>query len=113
MKNLIFFLILLITPLKTTENTTNLETKAGIIVYQINSEWNDRNTIKNLEYLRGCKYVFGYLEEQPPSFKEQIKSVPAVFITKDGSIVYRYQPGLSMKPEIGRDDIQKVINSLR
>jgi hypothetical protein len=87
-----------------------IDISSGIVVYQINSDWNERNSIKNLNNLRGCRYVYGYLEDQPEEFKEKIKSVPAVFITKQGKVIYRYQAGLSMVPTIGYKEIQSVVN---
>ena len=43
-----------------------------IRVVQINAKWNQKNTLY-LENLRGCKYDFGWLEEQGPNLKSQIK----------------------------------------
>jgi hypothetical protein len=112
MKNLLIFICLFFIPLNSTStrSTPSIEVNSGIVVYQINSDWNERNSIKNLDALRGCRYVYGYLEDQPREFKEKIKSVPAVFITKGGKVIYRYQAGLSMVPTIGYREIQSVVN---
>ena len=115
MKNFLVFIFLFFTPLNSTtkNNTSFSNTYSDIIVYQINSNWNEGNAIKNLEKLRGCTYVYGYLEEQPLEFKEKINSVPAVFITNKGKVVYRYQAGLSLKADITYSDIQKIVNQYR
>jgi hypothetical protein len=112
MKNALIFVCLFLLPLNSTskKGTPSIDISSGIVVYQINSDWNERNSIKNLNNLRGCRYVYGYLEDQPAEFKEKIKSVPAVFITKQGKVIYRYQAGLSMVPTIGYKEIQSVVN---
>lgn len=116
MKNLFFGILLLFFPLNSNSVKSNIlesERLSKIVVYQINSEWNERNSIRNLDDLRGCKYVYGYLEDQPDVFKEKIKSVPAVFITNNGKIVYKYQPGLSLIPTIKKSQIQEIVNKHR
>jgi len=113
MKNIFVFIILFFIPLNSSPTKITLpsdDTSSKIIVYQINSDWNESNSIKNLEKLRGCRYVYGYLEDQPDDLKEKIKSVPAVFITKEGRVIYRYQAGLSLVPTIGYKEIQSVVN---
>jgi len=113
MKNVLLFVLLFFIPSSSTsiQSGPALNNKADkIVVYQINSEWNEGNTIRNLDALRGCKYIYGYLDDHPKEFKEKIKSVPAIFITKGGKIIYRYQAGLSMVPTIGYKEIQSVVN---
>jgi len=83
-----------------------------IRVVQINAKFNQRNTLY-LDNLRGCKYDFGWLEEQNEKMKSQIKSVPVILIEKDGKIVRTFQAGLDFKLAITRDDIQKYVNDLR
>ena len=116
MKNSLTLILLFFIPFNSTStrySPTIDGSVSKVVVYQINSEWNERNTIKNLSGLRGCKYVYGYLEDQPDVFKEKIKSVPAVFITNDGKIVYKYQAGLSMVPTIGYKEIQAEVNKAK
>ena len=116
MKNVFFSILLLFFPLNSNSVKSNIvknKNFSKIVVYQINSEWNERNAIKNLDDLRGCKYVYGYLEDQPDVFKEKIKSVPAVFITNNGKIIYKYQAGLSLVPTIKKSQIQEIVNKHR
>jgi hypothetical protein len=113
MKNLLIFVLLFFLPLNSNSKKHTIESNDynnKIIVYQINSTWNERNSIKNLKKLRDCKYVYGYLEDQPTHFKKGIKSVPAIFITINGKVVYRYQAGLSMRATIGYEEIQEIVN---
>ena len=116
MKNVFFSILLLFFPLNSNSVKSNIvknKNFSKIVVYHINSEWNERNAIKNLDDLRGCKYVYGYLEDQPDVFKEKIKSVPAVFITNNGKIIYKYQAGLSLVPTIKKSQIQEIVNKHR
>ncbi len=83
-----------------------------IRVVQINAKWNQKNTLY-LENLRGCKYDFGWLEEQGPNLKSQIKSVPVILIEKDGKIVRTFQAGLDFKLALKREDIQEIIYELK
>tara|TARA_Y100000401_G_scaffold113868_1_gene115141 strand:+ start:411 stop:725 length:315 start_codon:yes stop_codon:yes gene_type:complete len=83
-----------------------------IRVVQINAKWNQKNTLY-LENLRGCKYDFGWLEEQGPNLKSQIKSVPVILIEKDGKIVKTFQAGLDFKLALKREDIQEIIYELK
>jgi hypothetical protein len=91
----------------------SIDTSSNIVVYQINSDWNERNSIKNLDNLIGCRYVYGYLEDQSTEVKEKIKSIPAIFITKQGKVIYKYQAGLSMIPTIGYKEIQAIVNKYK
>ena len=116
MKNLLLFIFLFFIPFNSTSTRSTKKSDKRlnkIVVYQINSEWNERNSIKNLENLRDCKYVYGYLEDQPEVFKRKIKSVPAVFITNEGKIIYKYEAGLSLVPKIKRSEIQEIVNKYK
>jgi hypothetical protein len=83
-----------------------------IRVVQINAKFNQKNTLY-LENLRGCKYDFGWLEEQNDKLKSQIKSVPVILIEKDGKIVRTFQAGLDFKLALKREDIQEIIYELK
>jgi len=83
-----------------------------IRVVQINAKFNQKNTLY-LENLRGCKYDFGWLEEQGDKLKSQIKSVPVILIEKDGKIVRTFQAGLDFKLDINSKYIQEVVYELK
>tara|TARA_R100001509_G_scaffold164451_1_gene142045 strand:- start:640 stop:975 length:336 start_codon:yes stop_codon:yes gene_type:complete len=82
-----------------------------IRVVQINAKWNQQNTLY-LDNLKGCKYEYAWLEEQPSNLKSQIKSVPVILIWLDGKRVKTYQAGLDFKLPITKDNIQEYINEL-
>lgn len=83
-----------------------------IRVVQINAKWNQHNTLY-LDNLKGCKYEYAWLEEQPSNLKSQIKSVPVILIWLDGKRVQTYQAGLDFKLPVTKDNIQEYVNQLK
>ena len=79
-------------------------------VIQINSSWNRANDLK--VDLRGCQYEFALLEDLSDNVKEKIKSVPFLYIIKDGHVVRQYQGGLMMKLRVTEEELQAYINQL-
>ena len=79
-------------------------------VIQINSSWNRQNDLKL--NLRGCQYEFALLENLSDNIKGQIKSVPFLYIIKDGHIVRQYQGGLRMRLNVTEEELQQFINQL-
>ena len=53
---------------------------------------------------------FSLLEEQKASIKQQIKSVPVIFIYRDRSLIGRWDGGISLKIDTPVEEIQAVIN---
>lgn len=80
-------------------------------VLHINSSWNTRNDYKDLSKLRGAKIVKAFLEDQKPSIRQQIKSVPVIFIYKDNSLIGRYDADISLTIKNPVSELQEVINS--
>jgi len=78
---------------------------------EINSEWN-RNKAQ-IEKVEGIKHVFALLEEQKPSFKEKVKSVPTVILYKDNHAIAQWDGGLSMKLKLTRKDILEAIEKAK
>ena len=78
-------------------------------VLHINSSWNYKNDYKHLDKIKGAKVVTALLEEQKQSIKEQIKSVPVMFIYKDRSLIGRYDGGISLSIDVSLEEIQNLI----
>lgn len=78
-------------------------------VLHINSSWNYKNDYKHLDKIKGAKVVTALLEEQKQSIKEQIKSVPVMFIYKDRSLIGRYDGGISLSIDVPLEEIQSLI----
>ena len=79
-------------------------------VLHINSSWNYKNDYKDLNKIKGAKIVTALLEEQKASIKQQIKSVPVIFIYRDRSLIGRWDGGISLKIDTPVEEIQAVIN---
>ena len=79
-------------------------------VLHINSWWNYKNDYKHLDKIKGAKVVTALLEDQKSSIKQQIKSVPVIFLYKDRSLIGRWDGGISLEIDIPVEEIQSVIN---
>ena len=78
-------------------------------VLHINSSWNYKNDYKHLDKIKGAKVVTALLEEQKSSIKQQIKSVPVMFIYKDRSLIGRYDGGISLSIDVPVEEIKSLI----
>ena len=79
-------------------------------VIQVNSSWNRQNDLKL--NLKNCQYQFALLEDLSDNIKGQIKSVPFLYVIKDGHIVRQYQGGLRMRLNVTEAELQAYINQL-
>lgn len=79
-------------------------------VLHINSGWNYKNDYKHLDKIKGAKVVTALLEDQKSSIKQQIKSVPVIFLYKDRSLIGRWDGGISLEIDVPVEEIQAVIN---
>jgi hypothetical protein len=83
-----------------------------ISIVQVNAEWNIRNSI-DLNGIRGASIKFAYLSEQPEALKSRIKSVPTVWVFKDGQMVKYWEADVTLKLRVRREDIQEYIDSIK
>jgi hypothetical protein len=81
-----------------------------IKVIQVNSSWNRQNDLKL--NLKNCQYQFALLEDLNDNIKGKIKSVPFLYVIKDGHIVRQYQGGLRMRLNVTQAELQAYINQL-
>lgn len=87
-----------------------LGSSQGYTVLHINSSWNYKNDYKDLNKIKGAKIVTALLEEQKASIKQQIKSVPVIFLYRDRSLIGRWDGGISLEIDTPVEEIQAVIN---
>ena len=64
-------------------------------VVQINSSWNKKNDLKL--NLKNCQYEYALLDDLSDKLKGQIKTVPLIYIIKNGHIVGQFDGGLRMR----------------
>lgn len=79
-------------------------------VVQINSSWNKKNDLKL--NLKNCQYEYALLENLTPNLKSQVRSVPFIYIIKDGRIVGQFEGGLRMKLNVTEEELQEFINRI-
>lgn len=84
-----------------------------VTVVQINAKWNRSNTLEELRDLKGCEYVFGWLENQPHEIKSTIASVPVVVVYKDNIAKQQYAADITLRLNATFEEIQTLVNSLK
>jgi len=81
-----------------------------VTVYQINADWNSKNTLEL--NLKNCKYIYADIDDLAIKIKSQIKSLPTILIYKEGKNRRQYMAGIDMKLNVREEEIQNFINSL-
>jgi len=81
-------------------------------VLHINSAWNSRHNL-DLSGLKHANVKYVFLEDQPPSFKQQIKSVPTILVLdKNKKTRGVWNGGIALKLKITKQDVQDHIDKL-
>jgi|TARA_B100001094_G_scaffold266250_1_gene269065 hypothetical protein len=78
------------------------------VLVEINSEWNLKNSAK-IDKVKNVEHRVTYLEDQTPSFKKKIKSVPLAILYKDNNAIARWDADISFKLIVTEDQILKAI----
>ena len=84
---------------------------SDVVVLQINAKWNKHHNV-NLDNLKGCKIDFGWLEDQPQTLQNQVKTVPVIVIFKNNKPIKQWNADLSFKLDVDLKEIQNVVNTL-
>jgi len=86
----------------------------GIAQYEIlhiNSAWNIKHNL-DLGGIKYAKVKYLLLEEQTPSFKQQIKSVPTIVVLHNGKPKGQWSGGIALRLTITKEDIENHIERL-
>jgi len=78
------------------------------VLVEINSEWNLKNSAK-IDKVKNVEHRITYLEDQTPSFKKKIKSVPLAILYKDNNAIARWDADISFKLVVTEEQIKKAI----
>ena len=78
------------------------------VLVEINSEWNLKNSAK-IDKVKNVEHRITYLEDQTPSFKKKIKSVPLAILYKDNDAIARWDADISFKLIVTESQIKKAI----
>jgi hypothetical protein len=103
MKNILFFLFMLVSFNCASQNFSFLE---------INAKWNSKNNLSSKEIL-GIKVKLAWLENQPESIKNSVKAVPTLILMRDGRPVHQWQAGINLKLEVTEEEVKKVLDRIK
>ena len=78
------------------------------VLVEINSEWNLKNSAK-IDKVKNVEHRITYLEDQTPTFKKKIKSVPLAILYKDNNAIARWDADISFKLIVTEEQIKKAI----
>ena len=78
------------------------------VLLEINSEWNLRNSAK-IDKVNNVKIKKAYLEDQPRSLRDKIKSVPIAILYKDNNKIAQWNADISFKLIVTEKEILKAI----
>ena len=80
------------------------------VLLEVNSEWNWSNKAK-IEKIRDIPHQIAYLEQQTPSFKKKVKSVPLVILYRDGRPIMQWQADISFKLVLSKKEVMEAIEN--
>ena len=81
-----------------------------LTLMHVNAKWNQSNNY-NLRGVKNCKIQYALLEDQAPSLRAQITSVPIIILlAKNGKPRGQWKAGLSFKIEVPVEEIQNRVN---
>ena len=81
-----------------------------LTLMHVNAKWNQSNNY-NLRGVKNCKIQYALLEDQAPSLRAQITSVPIIILLdKNGKPRGQWKAGLSFKIYVPVEEIQKRVN---
>ena len=80
------------------------------VLVEINSEWNLKNSAK-IDKVKNVEHRITYLEDQTPTFKKKIKSVPLAILYKDNDAIARWDADISFKLVVTEEQILKAIKN--
>jgi hypothetical protein len=81
-------------------------------ILHINSSWNSRHDL-DIKGIKNAKVKYMLLDDQTPSFKQQIKSVPTIIVLdKNKKPRGMWNGGIALKLKVTKEEIQDHIDKL-
>tara|TARA_B100000424_G_C22717920_1_gene390191 strand:+ start:242 stop:577 length:336 start_codon:yes stop_codon:yes gene_type:complete len=111
MKNLIYFLLLLLPFSSNVENKTD-DISYDLTVLHLNANWNKSNAVP-IDKLIGCNLEWALLEEQSSAVKEKFSKIPVIALKNKGEPVRVWEGNIMFEATVTVEEIQKVLDSLR
>ena len=87
-------------------------TAQQIDLVQINADWNKKNDL-TFKTVDGIQIKYARLEDQPPHFAANIKSVPTLLLYVDGRLTYSWQAGIDLKCPATPEQVADVVSRFK
>jgi hypothetical protein len=88
------------------------EDSFDITVVQINSKWNQSNSL-DINKLEGCKKVNANLEDQPFSVQRKLPNVPVIIVYKGEMNLATFGGNIMLEPTVSLEKIQEIIDEAK
>ena len=103
------FGVLVSQPFKKENNHAEKHSKAQVKTYKLvqqNAEWNKQNTVKGLDKIPNCSYIYQDITNNP---NVRCK-LPCITLFKGNTFVFRWEANIMMKNDITAAKVQEQIS---
>ena len=87
-------------------------TAQEFVLVQVNADWNRSNDI-NFNSVKNIPVKYARLEDQPPHFAAEIKSVPTLILYVDGRLSYSWKAGIDLKCRATQQEVAAIIEKFK
>jgi|TARA_R100000479_G_C6381280_1_gene201186 hypothetical protein len=109
-KILVFILLSFCFSANAQEIISNLKkTKSGVVIVEVNSDFNSKNSVSFLSQLKDCK---AFRIDLSNANALKVKTVPTLIIFDSGQEKRRFEANIMMKCEATYNDVQNAINEI-
>ncbi len=92
------------------ETISNLKkTKNGVVIVEVNSDFNSKNSVSFLSQLKDCK---AYRIDISNAKTLEVKTIPTLIIFDSGQEKGRFEANIMMECEATFDKVQNTINEI-
>ena len=109
-KILVFILLSFCLSTNAQEKINNLKkTKSGVVIVEVNSDFNSKNSVTFLSQLKDCK---AFRIDLSNANALKVKTVPTLIIFDSEQEKRRFEANIMMKCEATYDKVQNAINEI-
>lgn len=95
-------------------NSTFSDDNIKIVVVEFWAKFNDTNSFKDWDKVKGAKYYRANIEKSPKAKKEyRIRMAPTLIIFKDGIKETAFKAGLDLECPVNLNELQEAINNIK
>ncbi len=85
------------------------EDNFDVTVVQINSKWNQHNSL-NINKLKRCQKINAKLEDQPFSVQRKLPNVPVIIVYKGERNLATFGGNIMLEATVSIDSVQSIID---